>query len=319
MAQRVFLSHSTLEKTDIQALRKALADRGVAAWEDVLGMRLGDDATAKIRSAIRDSQAFVLLLSQVSAGSDWVRREVQWALEESMMRPEYRLLVLLRGTDRAMLRILFGAAEPIYFQVPPIGPWSEDAASTILHALGAAATDGLPRKAPMPPPPIAELLLEFSHLKLDNDDGNHHVGADLRLRYTAPGAANVVEGVITEFVSPLGSVEAEELRWCAGSRGMARAGKALVRHVRHPKPGFSEGTLAVSGDGTTGAGISDHCSGLRDAHCNSASLEAWATRACRYVSGANSTDTPRFGGDCFVSRLDCKNSQMGSWRSLGDG
>ncbi len=56
---RVFLSHSTSEKDDIQALRKALENRDVAAWEDALELRLGD-GLKELREAIRNADAFVL-------------------------------------------------------------------------------------------------------------------------------------------------------------------------------------------------------------------------------------------------------------------
>src|SRR5580700_8486652 len=34
--RRVFLSHASEDKPDVQRLRVALADRGIGAWEDVL-------------------------------------------------------------------------------------------------------------------------------------------------------------------------------------------------------------------------------------------------------------------------------------------
>jgi hypothetical protein len=72
--RRVFLSHASKDKADIQRLRKALADRGIDAREDVLELRLGGKLDA-IRDAIRAADGFVLLLTPASIGSDWVQRE----------------------------------------------------------------------------------------------------------------------------------------------------------------------------------------------------------------------------------------------------
>src|SRR5262245_26012915 len=108
--RRVFLSHSSRDKDEIQRLRKALADRGVPAWEDVLQLRLGDSLDA-LRDAIQGPDAFILYLTPRSIGSDWVQREVAWALEARKLDPSYRLLPLIRGLDRPALKLLVGDAD----------------------------------------------------------------------------------------------------------------------------------------------------------------------------------------------------------------
>ena len=52
MPHRLFLSHATEDKADVQRLRRALADRGIGAWEVVLELRLGgklDDSAGRDR------------------------------------------------------------------------------------------------------------------------------------------------------------------------------------------------------------------------------------------------------------------------------
>ncbi|MBK9263680.1 MAG: CHAT domain-containing protein [Polyangiaceae bacterium] len=208
---RVFLSHSTAEKDDIQKLRKSLEDRGIRGWEDVLELRLGD-GLSKLRDAIRQSDAFILLLSPKSIGADWVQREIAWALEEHSRRPEFRLMVLLRGMESGTLRLLFGAAEPLCFRVPDEGPWIDEATLHILRALGKAPSDGLSPAAPEPAPPMCELTLTFTAPTLHTKDGTRRAAGSLRLTYT-PVEGRGTDGASTNFVSPLGPIEAEDLRW----------------------------------------------------------------------------------------------------------
>jgi hypothetical protein len=66
-----FISHATAEKDDIQRLRRALNDRGIETWEDALQLRLGDKL-ADLEKAVKDADAFVVLLSPSSIGSDRV-------------------------------------------------------------------------------------------------------------------------------------------------------------------------------------------------------------------------------------------------------
>lgn len=212
MTPRVFLSHSSKEKDDIQALRKALRDLGIDAWEDVLSLRIGDDRSA-VAAAVREATGFVLLLSPASIGTDWVQREINWALETMMGRPDYRLMVLLRGMEPPVLKLLFGAAEPLALKYPEGTP-PEEAAMLIAQALGRMPQDLSSRPSPQPAAPMAELILDFSRPHLHEEDGKHRAAAQLRVRYDpAERGARAVQGESIDFVSPLGPIEAEELRW----------------------------------------------------------------------------------------------------------
>lgn len=202
MVPRVFLSHAPSEKDDIQQLRRALEDRGIAS--------IGD-GSKDTRAPIHAADAFVLLLSPKSIGSDSVQREVQWALERAMTEPAYRLVVLLRGMATGAVPLLFGAAEPVCFPVPD-GLWIDAAAKAIRQALG-GPTDGLPAQGASPAPPMAELTLEFFQAKLVTAEGKSRAAGTLRLDYTPAEGGRGILGTYTEFVSPLGPTDAEDLRW----------------------------------------------------------------------------------------------------------
>jgi hypothetical protein len=152
---RLFLSHSTRDKGEIQRLRKALTDRGVPGWEDVIELRLGDSLDA-LRDAIQGADAFVLYLTPKSIGSEWVQREVAWALEAHRLDPSYRLLPILRGLDRPALKLLVGAAEVVSIVLGDEEA-IETAVPAILQALGLAPQNATARPDPEPAPPMAEL------------------------------------------------------------------------------------------------------------------------------------------------------------------
>jgi TIR domain len=112
MPSRVFLSHATQDKADVQKLRRALQDRDIGVWEDVLELRLGAKLD-ELRDAIAGADGFVLLLTPASIGSDWVHREVAWAREAKALSPEYALLPILRGLERPALKsVRAGATAP---------------------------------------------------------------------------------------------------------------------------------------------------------------------------------------------------------------
>jgi hypothetical protein len=148
--RRVFLSHSSRDKPDIQRLRVALADRGIGSWEDVLELRLGAKL-ADLEAAVRAADGFVLLLTPKSIGSDWVQREVALALAAKLERPAYALLPIVRGLDRGVVKLLFGAAELTSLVLDDDAP-IESAADAIVQALGLAPQDATPRAHPLPAP-----------------------------------------------------------------------------------------------------------------------------------------------------------------------
>ncbi|MFO0758973.1 MAG: CHAT domain-containing protein [Byssovorax sp.] len=209
--KRVFLSHSTKDKAEVQRLREALADRRIGAWEDVLELRLGSKL-GEIQAAIREADGFVLLLTPASIGSDWVQREARWALETKLERPGYALLPVLRGLDRPALKLLFGEAEMVSFVLGE-GEDIVHAAPAIVQAFGLAPQDATARVDPLPAPPMAELLIELEEPKIHEEAGTRRAAARARVRYVPAGEGRGVNGQAVNFVAPLGAIEAADLRW----------------------------------------------------------------------------------------------------------
>src|SRR5689334_10459566 len=78
----VFLSHSSLDRAFAIQIAGLLRFHGVAVWfsqTDIVGAQQWHD---EIGNALRRCDWFILLLSTNSVGSDWVKRELLFALNE---------------------------------------------------------------------------------------------------------------------------------------------------------------------------------------------------------------------------------------------
>jgi len=62
-------------------------------------------------------------------------------------------------------------------------------------------------------PPIAELILEFVAPRLHTVDGKPRAAGTLTLKYKPAGGGRGIDGLATDFISPLGPEDAEDLRW----------------------------------------------------------------------------------------------------------
>ncbi|MBE2316563.1 tetratricopeptide repeat protein [Solirubrobacter sp. CPCC 204708] len=76
MSRRYFISHSSADKPFALALQAALPD---SAWIDMYEIGVGDILLEEIAAGIENATDFVLLWSENSAASDWVRFEFHMA------------------------------------------------------------------------------------------------------------------------------------------------------------------------------------------------------------------------------------------------
>ncbi len=100
----VFISYSTKNKTEVEAIRRILADNRISTWyapEDITGE---EDFTKKIPPAIRECTCFLLVMSKDAQESKWVHRELGIAdknnrpifilrLDDEPMQDEYELVL----------------------------------------------------------------------------------------------------------------------------------------------------------------------------------------------------------------------------------
>ena len=98
----VFLSHSNLDRDFVTEIAELLHRRGMAVWfgrTDIVGAKQWHD---EIGAALKRCDWFVLFLSANSVRSDWVERELLFALNEHRYA-ERIIPVLIRPCDHDQL------------------------------------------------------------------------------------------------------------------------------------------------------------------------------------------------------------------------
>ncbi|MCB1672086.1 MAG: toll/interleukin-1 receptor domain-containing protein [Pseudomonadales bacterium] len=80
MGDNCFLSYSRSDAEQAQAVRTGLEDRGFGCFQDIEGVRAGDEISQTLGEAIANSDVFIPLLSEASMKSPWVRDEVFLAM-----------------------------------------------------------------------------------------------------------------------------------------------------------------------------------------------------------------------------------------------
>ena len=75
-----FISYSTKDEYDAFALKALLEKNGKQVWIAPDGIPSGFDYAQAIPAALRITTRFIVLLSHSSANSDWVRREIDRAI-----------------------------------------------------------------------------------------------------------------------------------------------------------------------------------------------------------------------------------------------
>ena len=78
---KIFLSHASRDKPLVREIRKHLPEH-IRSWIDEKQLLIGDDLESSIRDAIeKASDLVIIFLSRDSVRSDWVKRELAWALQ----------------------------------------------------------------------------------------------------------------------------------------------------------------------------------------------------------------------------------------------
>lgn len=80
--RQVFISYSTKDQLQAEAVRNVIEQNGISCWMAPRDIPGGSNYTKEIPIAIRDCQAFVLMLSQNAQTSPWVLKELDRAVNE---------------------------------------------------------------------------------------------------------------------------------------------------------------------------------------------------------------------------------------------
>jgi hypothetical protein len=89
-----FLSHSSLDKPFIRQLAADLTANGVDVWLDEQRIRVGDSIPEKIALGLAGSDFFLIGMSEHSASSPWVQKELNNALVNEVQRRKVHILPL---------------------------------------------------------------------------------------------------------------------------------------------------------------------------------------------------------------------------------
>jgi len=94
---RVFISHAWEDKP--LALKLVKLPDFVHSWVDIRELSGGEMLDPTIISAIEESHVFMVLVSQISIGRDWVAREIEWALDREAQKDRVFVLPVVIDSD----------------------------------------------------------------------------------------------------------------------------------------------------------------------------------------------------------------------------
>src|SRR5436190_11129189 len=106
----IFISHASKDDPFVTELRLALESQKLTVWVDSRELVAGNKLAPEISEAIEQARQFIVVLSPNALKSDWVRKEIQKALEVEQARKDegYRVIpLMLPGFDPATLKWIF--------------------------------------------------------------------------------------------------------------------------------------------------------------------------------------------------------------------
>jgi tetratricopeptide (TPR) repeat protein len=91
---KVFLCHASTDKAAVRELYQRLTQDGADAWLDKEKLLPGQDWEYEIRKAVRESDVVVVCLSKQFNQAGFRQKEVKWALDTAMEKPEGEIFII---------------------------------------------------------------------------------------------------------------------------------------------------------------------------------------------------------------------------------
>jgi hypothetical protein len=91
----IFLCHSSEDKPFVRRLASKLTSKGIKVWLDEAEINRGDSLSEKIGSAINEMSYFAIILSNNSIDSQWVKKELQVAIQKELAAKGIVILPLM--------------------------------------------------------------------------------------------------------------------------------------------------------------------------------------------------------------------------------
>ena len=115
MPTEVFLSHSSTDRDFATRLAEMLRRHGVPVWYSDTNIRGAQQGHDEIGAALRRCDWFIVILSNASVESMWVKRETLYALQQ--VRYENKIVpVLLEECDPDRLSWVLGSFQVIDYK-----------------------------------------------------------------------------------------------------------------------------------------------------------------------------------------------------------
>ena len=91
---KVFLCHAHADRDPVRGLYTRLTQDGVDAWLDKAKLLPGQDWELEIRKAVREADVVVVCLSKQFNQAGFRQKEVKWALDTAMEKPEGEIFII---------------------------------------------------------------------------------------------------------------------------------------------------------------------------------------------------------------------------------
>lgn len=92
---KVFISHSHNDEPLAKKIAATLQQAGLDVWDDEKEIFPGENWAEKVAQALREAEAMVVLLTPDALNSNWIQRDIDYALSEQRFRD--RLVTVLAG------------------------------------------------------------------------------------------------------------------------------------------------------------------------------------------------------------------------------
>jgi tetratricopeptide (TPR) repeat protein len=210
----IFISHATINDNFVKELRNALEGLGISVWVDSRNLRYADKLHQKIKDAIQNARAFIVVFSADALNSEWVQREIRIALgtEKQKSDEDYVIIPILMPDVGRNLVNRFLPNERIFIEFKPEQSGMMDVLVKIMVALGEKMPDDPDQIQEIKP--TDDLILELKDPEMKLEGGKRLLSATAILKFDpADVQADQIEGKRFKFTAPMGPIEKEDLRW----------------------------------------------------------------------------------------------------------
>ncbi len=204
----VFISHAFHDYPFVQQLRAKLELYDLKAWMDSRELAPGDSLLPEIEKAIQEAGAVFIVVTNATFKSRWVKKELDFAKSLG----KHIVALLLDGQTTGALAWMFDE-EPLAVPVSTAPGGLTDALPRLLDALGLRRPDGPEPAAQPPESPVNELLLALEKPAMYTEGGVRRGMAQAKLEFHPASGGDAMESASFEFISPLGPIEADRLKW----------------------------------------------------------------------------------------------------------